>query len=79
MKLRRIGALLMAAVLTAGVLAGCGGGSSSSSSSAPADSTKEEASESSGGGSKVTIWATGSDNVRQIFEKLVEDFNNNSE
>ena len=29
--------------------------------------------------SKVTIWATGSDNVRQIYEKLIEDFNNNSE
>lgn len=29
--------------------------------------------------SKVTIWATGSDNVRQIYEKLIEDFNSNSE
>ena len=29
--------------------------------------------------SKVTIWATGSDNVRQIYEKLIEDFNTNSE
>lgn len=29
--------------------------------------------------SKVTIWATGSDNVRQIYEKLIEDFNKNSE
>ena len=29
--------------------------------------------------SKVTIWATGSDNVRQIYETLIEDFNTNSE
>ncbi len=28
---------------------------------------------------KVTIWATGSDNVRQIYEKLIDDFNSNSE
>ena len=30
-------------------------------------------------GKTITIWATGSDNVRQIYEKLVEDFNENSE
>ena len=29
--------------------------------------------------SKITIWATGSDNVRQIYETLIDDFNNNSE
>lgn len=73
MKFRRIGAVLMAAVLAMAVLAGCGGGSSASGSS---DAKTEE---SAGGGSKVTLWATGSDNVRQIFEKLVDDFNTNSE
>ena len=72
MKFRRIGAVLMAAVLAMAVLAGCGGGSSASGSS---DAKTEE---SAGGGSKVTLWATGSDNVRQIFEKLVADFNSNS-
>lgn len=29
--------------------------------------------------STVTIWATGSDNVRQVYEALIEDFNNNSD
>lgn len=77
MKARKIGALLIAAVLTVCVLAGCGGGNSSSSSSSGSTGGGESAGGS--GGSKVTIWATGSDNVRQIFEKLVEDFNNNSE
>lgn len=77
MKLRKMGALLMAAVLTAGILAGCGGSSSSSSSGSASGSTGAAAE--SGGGSTVTIWATGSDNVRQIFESLVEDFNTNSE
>lgn len=28
---------------------------------------------------KVTLWATGSDNVRAVYETLVEDFNTNSE
>lgn len=28
---------------------------------------------------KVTIWATGSDNVRQIYETLIDNFNKNSE
>ena len=36
---------------------------------------KEEA----GGKTKVTLWATGSDNVRQIFETLTADFNSKSD
>ncbi len=40
-----------------------------------------ETSEASAAGEKstVTIWATGSDNVRQVYEALIEDFNNNSD
>ena len=48
MKFRRIGAVLMAVVLTMAVLAGCGGGSGASGSS---DAKKEA----SAGGSKVTL------------------------
>ncbi len=57
MKLRKMMAVALPAVLLAGLL-------SCSASAAE---------------SKVTIWATGSDNVRQIYETLIEDFNNNSE
>lgn len=38
---------------------------------------KEEAA--AGGKTVVTLWATGSDNVRQIFETLVADFNGSNE
>lgn len=65
MKVRALMAVLMAGTLAAG-LVGCGGGSSDSAEGGGDDST-------------VTIWATGSDNVRQIYETLVEDFNENSE
>ena len=34
---------------------------------------------STGGKKAVSLWATGSDNVREIFEALVSDFNTNSE
>lgn len=47
-------------------MTGCGGGSSDSESGSSDDKT-------------ITIWATGSDNVRQIYETLVEDFNENSD
>ena len=78
MKLKKIGALLMASVMAVSMLTACGGGSSAAPASG--DAKEEETAEAPAeGGSKVTIWATGSDNVRQIFEKLVEDFNNNSE
>lgn len=56
----------MAGVMAAGMV-GCGGGSGSG----------EEASAGGGSGDNtVTIWATGSDNVRQIYETLIENFNN---
>ena len=57
-------ALLMAGVMAAGMV-GCGGSGSG-----------EEASAGGGSGDNtVTIWATGSDNVRQIYETLIENFN----
>lgn len=96
MKLKKIGAILLASVMAASMITACGG---SSSSSAPAASSEAEEAEggeaeaeggeaeaeaeaeapAAGGGSTVTIWATGSDNVRQIYEKLIQDFNTNSE
>ena len=45
-------------------------GCSSSGSSAAASGAASAA-----GNSKVTLWATGSDNVRQIYESLIADFN----
>ena len=65
-KVKAFIALLMAGVMAAGMM-GCGGGSGSG----------EEASAGGGSGDNtVTIWATGSDNVRQIYETLIENFNN---
>ena len=59
---------LMAAAAAAGAmsLTGC----SSSGSSAAASGAASAA-----GNGKVTLWATGSDNVRQIYESLIADFN----
>lgn len=67
---KRILAMALAGAMTIGCLAGCGGGS---------DSSNSGSGSSSGGGKTVTLWATGSDNVRVVYESLVEDFNNNSE
>lgn len=64
MKMKRFGSMLLAGTMLVAALAGCGGGSDDSA---------------SGGKSKVTLWATGSDNVRAIFETLKDDFNTNSE
>lgn len=66
--------MLLSAVMVAACLSGCGGNSGSSgggsdSSSGSGDSGKKA----------VSLWATGSDNVREIFEALVNDFNTNSE
>lgn len=69
MKVKALIAALMAGVMTVGMMGmtGCGGGSSDSGSGSGSDDKT------------VTIWATGSDNVRQIYEALVEDFNENSD
>lgn len=63
MKKKRILAVVLAVVMTLS-LASCG-------------KSKDPAGE-AGGVQTVNIWATGSDNVRQIFESLVADFNANS-
>ena len=65
MKTKKLTAVLMAGVLAA-VAAGCGGSAGTGGADGSSDNT-------------VTIWATGSDNVRQIYEALVEDFNTNSD
>lgn len=67
-------ALMMAGVLAAG-MAGCGGSENGDSAEASASSESGD----SGDKSTVTIWATGSDNVRQVYEALIEDFNSNSD
>ena len=66
---RRMFALLLCAAVLMTALTGCGGGSGSAGGG-----------DASGGDKKaVSLWATGSDNVREIFEALVNDFNTNSE
>lgn len=67
MKMKRLGSLLLAGAMMAATLTGCGGGGRSD------DGTTAD------GKSTVTLWATGSDNVRAIFETLCNDFNSNSE
>ncbi|WP_325200241.1 extracellular solute-binding protein [Oscillibacter sp.] len=67
---RRLFAMLLSAVMVAACLTGCGGKTGDSGNSGDAGS---------GGKKAVSLWATGSDNVREIFEALVNDFNTNSE
>ena len=76
MKIKRMLAALMAVTMIAG-LAACGG--SSAASSAPAASTPDAPAASTEVKKDFTVWTSGSDNVRQMFEMLVEDFNTNSE
>lgn len=87
MKMKRFLACLLCAAMVFS-LAACGGKSGGSSSSdtagssgssdagAPADSG---APADAGASGTVHLWATGSDNVRQIFESLVEKFNAQSD
>jgi putative spermidine/putrescine transport system substrate-binding protein len=56
----------IAALMAASLLAGCSSAAGSGSASAADTRT-------------VNLWATGSDNVRQIFETLTENFNNSEE
>lgn len=63
--MKKILALILALCMVF-ALAACGGSDSGA---------KQEA----GGKTKVTLWATGSDNVRQIFETLTADFNSKSD
>lgn len=64
MKMRRISAALLAGAMLMTLMTGCGGKKDDSS---------------AGGKSTVTLWATGSDNVRETYEALIQDFNSNSE
>ena len=68
MKMKRFGAALLAGAMMRTGRAGCG--SSGSSDNGSAASTSKN---------KVSLWATGSDNVREVYEALIEDFNKNSE
>lgn len=70
MNTKRLFAILTASALLVGTLAGCGGSK---------DASTSESSGETGTVKDVQVWATGSDNVRQTFEKLVDDFNANSE
>jgi putative spermidine/putrescine transport system substrate-binding protein len=78
--MKRFLAGLTAATMMTGLLAGCG--SSSTSDASTGSDTSSDASSSSASSSSgkttVTLWATGSDNVRTIFETLTNDFNTNS-
>lgn len=71
MKMKRILALLLTTMMLMAALSGCGG-KKDSGSSAPTASE-------SGKKTVVNLWATGSDNVRSIFETLTNEFNTNSE
>ena len=64
MKMRRISAALLAGAMLMTLMTGCGGKKDDSS---------------AGGKSTVTLWATGSDNIRETYEALIQDFNSNSE
>lgn len=70
MNTKRLFAILTASALLVGTLAGCGGSK---------DASTSESGGETGTVKDVQVWATGSDNVRQTFEKLVDDFNKNSE
>lgn len=67
MKSKRFLAMILAGCMAATALTGCGSSGSSSGS------------DSSGDAKTVSLWATGSDNVREVYETLVDDFNKNSE
>ena len=79
MKGKKLLALLLALCMALS-LAACGGSSGGGTSGG--ESGGGEAADggaSSGGKTTVTLWATGSDNVRAIFETLADDFNSKSD
>lgn len=69
MKSKRLLAMVLAGCMAVGALAGCGSGGSGNGSGSSSD----------GDTKTVSLWATGSDNVREVYETLVDDFNKNSE
>lgn len=66
-------AISLTALLTMSMVAGCGAGKTSEKDASNADRVGTAPKK------KLTLWATGSDNVRTIFETLTKDFNTNSE
>ena len=76
MKMKKVMAAMLAGMMLVS-MAGCGTGAQGGSDGAGTDSAQTQ--ESTDGKSTLTIWASGSDNVRQVFETLIDDFNNNSE
>ena len=84
MRKRQLTAALLAGAMVATAISGCGGskGSDAKTSSASAKSSSASSSKGSGDSGKketVNLWATGSDNVRVMYETLVADFNNSAE
>ena len=71
MKMKKICAVLLAGAMAVTTMAGCGSSSSSSDSSSSSNSSSDS--------KTVTLWATGSDNVRAVYESLIEDFNSKND
>lgn len=76
MKMKRLLAMGISAAMLF-TLTACGGGADNSSGGTGAGG--DAGSSSAGAPSIFTIYATGSDNVRSVYEKLTTDFNTNSE
>lgn len=72
--MKKVMAAMLAGMMMVSMV-GCGAGSQTSADASDSAQTKE----STDGKSTLTIWASGSDNVRQVFEALIDDFNKNSE
>lgn len=77
--LKRLVAVSLSAMLFAGSLAGCGGGDSNGGggASGSAGSSGGQQAAAPQGKTEVTLWASGSDNVRLVFEALSKEFNSN--
>ena len=70
MKMKKVMAAMLAGMMLVS-MAGCGTGAQGGSDGAGTDSAQTQ--ESTDGKSTLTIWASGSDNVRQVFETLIDD------
>ena len=68
MKMKKVMAAMLAGMMMVSMV-GCGAGSQTSADASDSAQTKE----STDGKSTLTIWASGSDNVRQVFEALIDD------
>lgn len=72
MKLRKVVSVLMAAMLSVGLLAGCSGGSGSGTESEGSDSGKQEAE----AGKEVTIWYYWeTEGHQKALDKVISDYN----